>query len=239
MTGPGTLAQPPSLLSWAILCSLLVHAVMLFGWQTKQPEIVFSSQPLSVRVVAGKKRSPSPDRAALGAVETEPSTAQAASQTPAVAQRIPTLKKPHTPSAARTETKPAVTAAQTPQSVPQSPPVHAVSDPQASSEDSETENRSSVNISLLAHLREALSRHFTYPPLARRRGWEGEVVLEFVLRPNGRIDAIEVTKSSGFGLLDRSARNALAKVGRLPVTGLHLVSARTLELPVQYQLNDN
>ncbi|MBB5209678.1 energy transducer TonB [Chiayiivirga flava] len=46
----------------------------------------------------------------------------------------------------------------------------------------------------------------TYPPLARRRGWQGEVILRVHVGLDGRPLAVEVERGSGHALLDRRAR---------------------------------
>ncbi len=65
-----------------------------------------------------------------------------------------------------------------------------------------------------------------YPPLARRMGWQGKVLLRLTVEPDGRVGRVEVEKTSGFPLLDRSARNQVrswrfqpAKQGGVPVRG--------------------
>jgi protein TonB len=90
---------------------------------------------------------------------------------------------------------------------------------------------------VLAYLNAELSRHFSYPLLARRRGWQGKVVLEFRVEVDGRIDRIQVARSSGYPMLDRSAVAALGKVGRV---GRNLLGNTHLDmlLPVHYQLVD-
>jgi len=44
-----------------------------------------------------------------------------------------------------------------------------------------------------------------YPSLARRKGYEGTVVLEALVDRNGRVSDLRVLKSSGYPILDRSA----------------------------------
>ena len=44
-----------------------------------------------------------------------------------------------------------------------------------------------------------------YPPEAKERGYEGEVVLRVEVLVSGRVGQIEIKKSSGYELLDRSA----------------------------------
>ena len=44
-----------------------------------------------------------------------------------------------------------------------------------------------------------------YPRIARRRGYEGVVLLKVLVNPQGRVDDLLVLKSSGHAVLDRSA----------------------------------
>jgi protein TonB len=90
-----------------------------------------------------------------------------------------------------------------------------------------------------ASLEDELARHFHYPFLARRRGWEGKVVLRLRIDRRGHIDSTEVAESSGHGILDRAALEAVAKVALIPgaaerLGGLGLY----LELPVIYRLSE-
>lgn len=90
---------------------------------------------------------------------------------------------------------------------------------------------------ILARLHDALHAHFSYPMLARRHGWEGQVTVGFRLEGNGRIDDVHVARSSGYGVLDRSAVDALSRVGGLPDVE---TGGRTFELqiPVIYRLQE-
>lgn len=82
-----------------------------------------------------------------------------------------------------------------------------------------------------------LARHFRYPRLAQRHGWEGTVVLSVRILPDGRLDDIRITRSSGRALLDRSARRALAGVERLPQFADRIGEGGiALEIPVTYRL---
>lgn len=44
-----------------------------------------------------------------------------------------------------------------------------------------------------------------YPRLARKRGYEGTVVLEVLVDPNGRVKDLQVFKSGGYAILDKAA----------------------------------
>lgn len=75
-----------------------------------------------------------------------------------------------------------------------------------------------------------------YPPLARRRGLEGAVILEVRVSVQGRASDISVKESSGHALLDEAALKAVrdwefepARVGALPVES-------RIEVPVRFKL---
>lgn len=86
----------------------------------------------------------------------------------------------------------------------------------------------------------ALHARFSYPYLARRNGWQGEVDLGLRVDGNGRIAHIRIIKSSGFGVLDRAA---LASAGHIQsLSGLvHLLYGHAIDLvlPVQYRLSES
>lgn len=53
-----------------------------------------------------------------------------------------------------------------------------------------------------------------YPSLARRRGWQGEVILRVQVGTDGRALSVEVEHGSGHALLDREAREHVLKTWR-------------------------
>jgi protein TonB len=90
-----------------------------------------------------------------------------------------------------------------------------------------------------SELRKMFSANFTYPPLARRRGWEGEVRLGLRLEPDGRLTHIHIVKSSGFAILDTSALKTARGLGLAPAAARWLQGEWfDMILPVRYQLND-
>lgn len=50
-----------------------------------------------------------------------------------------------------------------------------------------------------------------YPPMARRMGEEGRVVMQVLVNDKGRAEKVEILKSSGFARLDESAKVALLR----------------------------
>ena len=82
---------------------------------------------------------------------------------------------------------------------------------------------------LLASLR----KHFAYPLRARRKGWEGDVLLGVDLDEGGVIAEVRLLASSGYGVLDRAAIASMRAVGALEQ---RLAGGLTVEVPVRYRL---
>jgi len=93
------------------------------------------------------------------------------------------------------------------------------------------------NASVLTEIRQKLTRHFVYPVMARRMGWQGQVLLGFRVDDTGSIQHIHVKQSSGYAILDDSAIAALNKLGKVGIneTGF-LNRSWQLEIPVIYRL---
>jgi TonB family protein len=89
------------------------------------------------------------------------------------------------------------------------------------------------------HLETDLSRYFSYPPIARQRGWQGHVRVAFTVQADGQLTDARITHSSGYHILDASALEALHRVGRLPQAREWLHGqALPMELPVIYRLEN-
>ena len=82
------------------------------------------------------------------------------------------------------------------------------------------------------YIRENIMKNIKYPEKARRMGWEGRVLLSFVIFENGSIHNIKVVNSSGFPVLDSSAREAIAKTTFSQKVPYRLV----IVLPIEYKL---
>jgi len=55
-----------------------------------------------------------------------------------------------------------------------------------------------------------------YPPVAQQQQMQGSVVLDIVVDTNGAPASVEIKKSSGFGVLDRNARDTVKNKWRWP-----------------------
>ncbi len=61
----------------------------------------------------------------------------------------------------------------------------------------------------LARPRYLVNRRPPYPLLARRRGYQGTVVLKVLVTREGKVSKLEVEKSSGYKILDKAAMRAV------------------------------
>ncbi len=88
-------------------------------------------------------------------------------------------------------------------------------------------------------LQDALLPHFDYPPLARRRGWQGRVNVGLHVAADGDLTRIRLVKSSGHALLDRAAVRNVTELRSIPHAARWLEgNGMDLVLPVRYQLAD-
>lgn len=66
------------------------------------------------------------------------------------------------------------------------------------------------------YIRELISTHLVYPPMARKMNWSGKVVVAFVVIEDGTVNSIRVIETSGFPVLDRSAVETVRSVAPFP-----------------------
>ncbi len=88
-------------------------------------------------------------------------------------------------------------------------------------------------------VRRHFQAHFEYPWLARKRNWQGDVVLALHIERDGRLSRVAVDTSSGYAALDKSALRSAQHIGRIPEATRWLGGAACdLTLPVRYRLTD-
>lgn len=76
-----------------------------------------------------------------------------------------------------------------------------------------------------------------YPPLSRRSGEEGKVLLRILINEKGRPEKVEIQRSSGFDRLDEAARQSALRAVFKP----HMEDGRPVAVyttvPIDFQLN--
>lgn len=75
-----------------------------------------------------------------------------------------------------------------------------------------------------------------YPATARRRGWEGLVLLEVRINKRGGVDSLRIQQSSGYTVLDDSAVKAVREWRFLPARVAGIAIESRAEVPIRFQL---
>ncbi len=81
-----------------------------------------------------------------------------------------------------------------------------------------------------------IERKKFYPPLARRLGIEGKVVVRIVVDRGGKLKEVSVVKSSGNKILDRAASKLMKKCNFPPLPPEYQKEVFDVEVPIRYEL---
>ena len=85
---------------------------------------------------------------------------------------------------------------------------------------------------------EKINANKFYPKKAKRRGWQGEVIVTFSVMPSGQVENVEIIKASNFKVLNKSALRAIYdSVPFEPIPDNLGLTKLDLELPIIYQLH--
>ena len=75
-----------------------------------------------------------------------------------------------------------------------------------------------------------------YPRIARRRGYEGTVIMQVLVGRNGRVKKLRIVQSSGHAVLDRAARTSVKNWQFEPGMRGDLKVDTWVKVPVRFQL---
>lgn len=248
----------------AVAGHLLLIGLLMLALPAPRPPTVHSDRVLQLIPLRAAPAVPEPaaartpgpsaviDRtAAPGAAAPGPTDTAAAPRASASAPR-PVARRPGgeavRPAAVPIERPVAVDA-----TIAAAAPVAAASDPDAPSAPAGGEAQAAAQAvsqgrereAVEARLREDIqrrvrvdfARHFRYPPLARRHGWEGAVRLRYDVTPQGRVINVRLLASSGHPVLDRDAEQTLSSLAPL-ATAAWAEPVEALELAVHYRLTE-
>ena len=95
---------------------------------------------------------------------------------------------------------------------------------------------SSAEANLLVQPRYLRNPKPLYPEEARKKGYDGEVMLRVEVLPNGQVGQIELQRSSGYDLLDRSALGAVRQWRFLPAKKGETHVSSWVHVPIKFQL---
>ncbi len=206
---------------WFLSLSLLLHLGLLLRWQPSFP-LLASHQAAGMAVHLVERQQ-----------------AQSIREQPPAAQAVPTAARAK-PAASPKPLLQSISEMPRPSQAPASgiePGASTTLETMADADKSATEppaiDEAALQASLKVSLHQELARHFNYPLLARRCGWQGEVLLAFRLETDGRIIDARIARSSGYRVLDHAALTALGKVKRIETGASHGLA---MQLPVIYRL---
>ncbi|MGM3175752.1 energy transducer TonB [Dickeya lacustris] len=228
--------------------ALALHGALIGALLLRQPpEPVTAPRPLPVVIefAASAPAEPAPSPVTPPAAAPAPPIETTAAETPEPADVTPVTPPvvdtlAQTPPPAPRQAKPAKPRKTTPESrapvarssaTPAATPLAAASAPVSSAPASAPLTPPSASAAYLRNPAPA------YPDVAINRGWEGTVWLHVQVRADGKVQAIELQRSSGYPALDDAARQAVqhwsfvpARRGDTPETGWVVV-------PIDFTLN--
>lgn len=238
MNHPIKVQQHSNLLGWFIILSLLAHGLILVIPANKEETNLYVnlSSPLQVTVISS--------RSASEAVQVTEVDKRSLKSQQYVDSRTPPAKRTIRSATSRKKTI-----------NPEPDNLHlAKNDIASSATDSSSQSvslaESPVNSDTsvdaqeipLNHLRQQLKEmirtRFTYPRMARRMGWEGQVGLSLHIEDDGSLNQVRVARSSGHKVLDDNARKTIQNIGRIQVASNLTIQAADTEIEVLYRLTD-
>jgi protein TonB len=100
----------------------------------------------------------------------------------------------------------------------------------------EAEKGKTVVSTYISLIIQEIERKKFYPPLARRLGIEGKVVVRIVVDREGKLKEVSVVKSSGNKILDRAASKLMKKCNFPPLPPEYQKEVFDVEVPIRYEL---
>lgn len=241
------------LLHYAILASLALHALLLFGL----PDLISTARhaaslppKLIARLMAPEPvpvPAPPPLPPAQAAPPEPPKKkppppvlAKPAPERPVQVEPPRAAAKPEPPEPPAAPAPPAPVAQPAPPAMPADPVASTpgpAAPPAASGQAIEEQSADRYRMELIAALKSMIKE--SYPPEARDNNWEGDVRLGMELRADGRL-SVTVKRSSRFGVLDQGAIAVMRKAAeQVPVPpALRGKEATLRDLVVEYRLTD-
>jgi protein TonB len=209
-----------------VAISLALHAATLLVVRQESPARDWMAGPVTVRLMQlpGNTRESGTARSEKIAVTSETTSVSETGATTA-AKKVPPQRHPARVPAAT----PAV-----------AENLHDTEAPAVVAQRHAAENAATtaaLEQQLLDSLRAALMPHFSYPLLARRRGWEGIVRVGVRVEANGSLTRLRLVEPCPYAVLNTAAINSLSQLARLPNAGNWLRGSHVdLVLPVEYRL---
>ena len=232
-----SIQRPRPVLGYFVLGSLILHALLVALWQNEAPAGPSAHSTFQVTVLARhgdtERKLHSADPVVPAHTRTPARTTQA-TRLQAVARTSDIRARK---SESRTETG---THRAERNETPSRAQYKQVSAHNGSISHGQNELTSAARYrKIRSALLKALLPHFDYPPVARRRGWQGRVNVGLHVEADGDLTRIRLVESSGHALLDRAAVRNVTELRSIPRAAQWLEgNGMDVVLPVRYQLAD-
>lgn len=236
-----TFDRSQRLLFGALLISLLLHLLILFGWGGRRLEATPPASALApvralVAVRPAVPAAPTPV-APPDAGRRTAGGGSARSPLPAIPRPVPKTPAPPVAAAAAVEGEATPT---TPSAVPASAPAPALAVPSAPAGG---EPAASVSADGLRQYRIDLAvaarRFRVYPALARGRGWEGVAEVSVAVTAGVASPNLRLVRSSGHAVLDEQALQMMGRaVASTPLPDSLRGQSFVVPLPVRFSLEE-
>ncbi len=230
-------------LVWAIICSMLAHALLVVVIPNIKFDDIKEPDVLNVEFV----KLPEPQPPATEPVQPEPETVKPKVEPKIKPEPKPVIKPLPTPVAEPTQpitepppvqpteviaVAPKPNAAPPVQTVPVPTPV--VQEPPPVSNQADYEDaRNKYGNSLWG----AISKYKKYPKIAAMRNWQGEAIVELELDGNGKLKSKKIVQSSGHDVLDKQALEMVEKALPFPAPPEVLRgNSFTITVPIPFKL---
>lgn len=223
-----------SMLFTGLLLSAAIHVAALAVWRTDvSPVLFYSAPPMQLELIvdanvdvsqAALMQQPiEPVEPRVVAVEAQPQI-QIRNKDEVPATDDMHAAQPAQQAVATRTVEPAAVAA-------------VVAQPQNTLTVASQDHRAEQHRRLLELIYVEISKHKFYPYMAKRRGHQGMVKLNFVMHADGQVSDIAVTETSQYALLDDAARSAIRAISPFRVAGQYLQGEHRYDVNIDFRLN--
>ena len=241
-----------STLIWAIICSILLHALLMLILPNIQFDPPAKPIPLEIGIQKSVKPEPvaaQPEQPVEKPVEEPKPEIKKPEPIKKIVEPKPITKTVEAPSPV-TEVEPITPPVETPapaviavEPKPNTAPVAVVAPPAPPAPEVVTvleRSQAEVDNALGEYgtlLGRAIAKHKQYPRIAQTRGWKGEELLDLKLDGNGKVLSAGIRQGSGYEALDKQALEMVRKASPFPAPPEALRNRTfNITVPVSFKL---
>ena len=215
--------------AWALAISIAMHIIAAIGIPNISVEAMVKPAELIIELAQPKPEPPAPPEPVKPNV-VQPPKAKVIPQ--------PIVKPVNTPQPISEPLPPPVIAAAPKAEIPPTfvAPAPVVTKPEPPKPTVNKADLDSARNQYGSALSREIAKHINYPGIAKMRGWQGVVEIDFQLDGNGKILSQKIHTSSGFPALDNQALDMVKKSNFPTPPEVLKSSAFNVTVPVSFKL---